>query len=92
MKTFIVGDIHGRCAQLLNLLDMLPRDPETDKLVFLGEMPMGPQTIPVRQTYSNFTENSFEWAMEAGDGKGNWKPEMSLKYQRAVEAKKAAKN
>jgi len=63
-----------------------------DKLVFLGEMPMGPQTIPVRQTYSNFTENSFEWAMEAGDGKGNWKPEMSLKYQRAVEAKKAAKN
>ena len=26
MKTFVVGDIHGRCAQLLNLLDMLPRD------------------------------------------------------------------
>ena len=24
MKTFVVGDIHGRCAQLLNLLDMLP--------------------------------------------------------------------
>ena len=23
MRTFIVGDIHGRCAQLLNLLDML---------------------------------------------------------------------
>jgi calcineurin-like phosphoesterase family protein len=38
MKTFIVGDIHGRCAQLLNLLDMLPRDPETDTLVFLGDL------------------------------------------------------
>src|ERR1044072_9524943 len=38
MKTFIVGDIHGRCAQLLNLLDMLPRDPENDTLVFLGDL------------------------------------------------------
>src|SRR4029453_2269540 len=38
MKTYIVGDIHGRCAQLLNLLDMLPRDPETDTLVFLGDL------------------------------------------------------
>src|SRR5215468_1037299 len=38
MKTFIVGDIHGRCAQLLNLLDMLPRDPQTDTLVFLGDL------------------------------------------------------
>ena len=38
MRTFVVGDIHGRCAQLLNLLDMLPRDPETDTLVFLGDL------------------------------------------------------
>ena len=38
MRTFIVGDIHGRCAQLLNLLDMLPRDPENDTLVFLGDL------------------------------------------------------
>src|SRR5258708_2988682 len=38
MKTFVVGDIHGRCAQLLNLLDMLPRDPRTDTLVFLGDL------------------------------------------------------
>src|SRR4029453_11337185 len=38
MKTFVVGDIHGRCAQLLNLLDLLPRDPETDTLVFLGDL------------------------------------------------------
>jgi len=38
MKTFVVGDIHGRCAQLLNLLDMLPRDPETDSLIFLGDL------------------------------------------------------
>ena len=38
MRTFVVGDIHGRCAQLLNLLDMLPRDPENDTLVFLGDL------------------------------------------------------
>src|SRR5499433_612267 len=38
MRTFVVGDIHGRCAQLLNLLDMLPRDPDTDTLVFLGDL------------------------------------------------------
>jgi len=38
MKTFVVGDIHGRCAQLLNLLDMLPRDAQTDTLVFLGDL------------------------------------------------------
>lgn len=38
MKTFVVGDVHARCAQLLNLLDMLPRDPETDTLVFLGDL------------------------------------------------------
>ena len=38
MRTFVVGDIHGRCAQLLNLLDMLPRDPEKDTLVFLGDL------------------------------------------------------
>jgi serine/threonine protein phosphatase 1 len=38
MKTYIVGDIHGRCAQLLNLLDMLPRDPESDTIVFLGDL------------------------------------------------------
>jgi serine/threonine protein phosphatase 1 len=38
MSTFVVGDIHGRCAQLLNLLDMLPRDPANDTLVFLGDL------------------------------------------------------
>jgi serine/threonine protein phosphatase 1 len=38
MKTFVVGDVHGRCAQLLNLLDMLPRNPATDTLVFLGDL------------------------------------------------------
>ena len=38
MRTFIVGDVHGRCAQLHNLLDMLPRDEATDTLVFLGDL------------------------------------------------------
>ena len=38
MKTFVVGDIHGRCAQLHTLLEMLPRDESTDTLVFLGDL------------------------------------------------------
>src|SRR5258706_3859469 len=38
MKAFVIGDIHGRCAQLHGLLDMLPRDPATDTLVFLGDL------------------------------------------------------
>lgn len=38
MKTFVVGDIHGRCAQLHTLLEMLPRDEKTDTLVFLGDL------------------------------------------------------
>jgi serine/threonine protein phosphatase 1 len=38
MKTFVVGDIHGRCAQLHGLLEMLPRDASTDTLIFLGDL------------------------------------------------------
>jgi serine/threonine protein phosphatase 1 len=38
MKTFVVGDIHGRCAQLAGVLDMLPREESIDKLVFLGDL------------------------------------------------------
>ncbi|MDX6611125.1 MAG: serine/threonine protein phosphatase 1 [Blastocatellia bacterium] len=38
MKTFVVGDIHGRCAQLQGLLEMLPRDESSDTLVFLGDL------------------------------------------------------
>ncbi|MDX6574341.1 MAG: serine/threonine protein phosphatase 1 [Blastocatellia bacterium] len=38
MKTFVIGDIHGRCAQLQILLDMLPLEHPTDTLVFLGDL------------------------------------------------------
>src|SRR5262249_14829068 len=37
-KTFVVGDIHGRCAQLHALLEMMPRDEASDTLVFLGDL------------------------------------------------------
>lgn len=55
---------------------------EGDKLVFSGEMMEGPQPVPVRQTYSNFSPQGYDWSMETGDGKGNWKQEMNLKYRR----------
>jgi serine/threonine protein phosphatase 1 len=38
MKTFVVGDIHGRCAQLHTLLELIPRDEAQDTLVFLGDL------------------------------------------------------
>jgi serine/threonine protein phosphatase 1 len=38
MKTFVIGDIHGRCAQLETLLEMLPRDEAADTVVFLGDL------------------------------------------------------
>jgi len=38
MKTFVVGDIHGRSAQLAALLDVLPHDKDSDTIVFLGDL------------------------------------------------------
>jgi serine/threonine protein phosphatase 1 len=38
MKTFVVGDIHGRRAQLAALLDALPRAADSDTLIFLGDL------------------------------------------------------
>lgn len=38
MKTFVIGDIHGRRAQLQMLLEMLERDSQQDTLVFLGDL------------------------------------------------------
>ncbi|MBA2646073.1 MAG: metallophosphoesterase [Pyrinomonadaceae bacterium] len=38
MKTFVIGDVHGRSAQLRRLVEMLPRDPDRDTLVLLGDL------------------------------------------------------
>ena len=38
MNTFVIGDIHGRRAQLETLLALLPRDELRDSLVFLGDL------------------------------------------------------
>ncbi len=38
MKTFVIGDVHGRCGQLLSLLGMIPRNESSDTLVFLGDL------------------------------------------------------
>jgi serine/threonine protein phosphatase 1 len=38
MRTFVIGDIHARRAQLQSLLEMLPRDGASDTLVFLGDL------------------------------------------------------
>ncbi len=39
MKTFVIGDVHGRHAQLRSLLQMIERDAvETDSIVLLGDL------------------------------------------------------
>lgn len=38
MKTFVVGDIHGRRAQLQNIMQMIPLEAGSDTLVFLGDL------------------------------------------------------
>ncbi len=38
MKTFIIGDIHGSFAQLNMMMNRLKPDPETDMLIFLGDL------------------------------------------------------
>jgi serine/threonine protein phosphatase 1 len=38
MSTFVIGDIHGRRAQLHNIMQMIPRDAASDTLVFLGDL------------------------------------------------------
>ncbi len=38
MKTFVIGDVHGRSVQLQSLLELLPRDQSADILVFLGDL------------------------------------------------------
>ncbi|MEJ7616027.1 MAG: metallophosphoesterase [Pyrinomonadaceae bacterium] len=38
MRTFVVGDVHGRRRQLQAILNLLPRDVATDTLVLLGDL------------------------------------------------------
>ena len=38
MKTFVIGDLHGRRTQLRRLLEMIPRDPERDTVVLVGDL------------------------------------------------------
>jgi serine/threonine protein phosphatase 1 len=38
MSTFAIGDVHGRREQLAALLQMIPRNPQVDQLVLLGDL------------------------------------------------------
>jgi serine/threonine protein phosphatase 1 len=38
VKTFVIGDLHGRRTQLLRLLEAIPRDPARDTVVLLGDL------------------------------------------------------
>lgn len=38
MRTFVIGDVHARRAQLHQILEMIPRDESADTLVFLGDL------------------------------------------------------
>jgi serine/threonine protein phosphatase 1 len=38
MKTYVFGDVHGRLSQLKALVEHIDYDPQTDRLVFLGDL------------------------------------------------------
>jgi serine/threonine protein phosphatase 1 len=38
VKTFVIGDLHGRRTQLRRLLEMIPRDPQRDSVVLVGDL------------------------------------------------------
>ena len=38
MNTFVIGDVHGRRAQLAAILETIPRHPSRDRLVLLGDL------------------------------------------------------
>ncbi len=38
MRTFVIGDVHGRRRQLRAILDIIPRDVSNDTLVLLGDL------------------------------------------------------
>ncbi|MGA2404922.1 MAG: metallophosphoesterase [Syntrophobacteraceae bacterium] len=47
-KVFAVGDIHGCCRKLANLMERLPLDTATDFLIFLGDyIDRGPESREV---------------------------------------------
>jgi serine/threonine protein phosphatase 1 len=62
MKTFVIGDIHGRREQLDALLEMLPRDESEDTLVFLGDLvDRGPDAPGVVERVVSLVEENPEW-------------------------------
>lgn len=60
-KTFIIGDIHG-CNRALNaLLEQLAPDPQTDRLILLGDLfDRGPDSWEVLQTVKALAESFGE--------------------------------
>ncbi|CDM64681.1 metallophosphoesterase family protein [Pyrinomonas methylaliphatogenes] len=38
MRSFVIGDVHGRRKQLRALLEILPRDAHADRLILLGDL------------------------------------------------------
>lgn len=46
MRTFVIGDVHGRRSQLRRLTEMLPRNASADTLILLGDLIDRGEDIP----------------------------------------------
>jgi serine/threonine protein phosphatase 1 len=61
MRTFVIGDVHGRSAQMESLIGMIPRDEATDTLIFLGDLiDRGPDAPGVVERVSSMCRNDPE--------------------------------
>jgi hypothetical protein len=56
---------------------------EGGNFVFNSEMPMPQGTMRVRETFSNITHESFDFALEASTGDGPLVKMMTIRYERA---------
>ena len=63
MSTFVIGDVHGRRAQLRHLLSTLPREAGRDTLVLLGDLIDRGEDIP------GTVEDVLALKEEASDGR-----------------------
>ena len=60
-RTLIIGDIHGCSAPLLELLKELGPDPESDRIILLGDLfDRGPDSWGVLQTVKHLAEDFGE--------------------------------
>ncbi len=62
---------------------------EGDKLILTSETEQDGKKMSIRETYSDFTPDAFNWTMEMGESGGQLNQVMAIKYSRSKPAEAA---